>query len=173
MNAAGILPKQKYPNGKPRKPTVAERQEAERNKANAERQHAASQPHRKGKPDPLSPLLENAFGTFCVQHKIREEWHRAGEAYRAIFRSWKIVKDSPGVIRGFGASGDMDPELALKITFDMGMAERALNRAGKDCKPALNRVIIDNLTPEDSDTSPIIEALGALAIHFGTMPARR
>ena len=174
MNApAGILPARREKNGRLKRPTMAERQEAERAKANIERIHAASQPHRKGKPDPLSPLLENAFGTFCVQHKIREEWHRAGEKYRKQALDYLASIEAKDVPGDNSSSGEMSPERAAEIKAAYLESQSAVAWHGMNRLTALNKLVRDNVSLPDTRASHIKDALGALAVHFGMVAAKR
>lgn len=172
---AGILPPTRHKCGKLKQPTKEQREEAERAKANAEKQHAAKQPHREGLPDPLGLVTrEDVFLIFCLAHKIRSEWQDAGTKYRAAYSGWQLVKDSPGRTRQGGSAGDLDFDEALRKTVELGMAERSMRRAvGKELELVTSNMILMNVQPEEADSCRIKDALEALAIHFGTMPARR
>ena len=153
---------------------MAERAEAERAKMNAEKMHAAKQPHRVDLPDPLGTVTrENALEVFCLAYKIRDEWRSAGVTYRNLAQMYLASIDADGLPSDGLGSGEMSDERVAEIEEKYFKAQRAVMRVGANRLTAINKITKDNVILSNARADHIKDALGALAVHFGIMPARR
>lgn len=127
-----ILPPHRYPCGKKRKVTTAQRQ----NDANAAAQEAATalvrqQPHRRPFGDKSdSPLAASPMGRFCLTHKLRPEFYDAAEDWARVHRKW--LNAQPGAPRLPGDGGD-GSDIPYDLVHEWGSDWASGNRMMIEC----------------------------------------
>ena len=99
-----ILPRKR---GRPKKSTIEQLAECERERSQREMLTVMQNPIRRHFPIPNEPLLSTALGRFCTVHKLKRELHDAADDYaktrRKIISAWDgPLADQPG-----GTGGDI------------------------------------------------------------------
>lgn len=93
----------RYPGGKLKPPSTAERQEWQRKIEEAEMQTVLEQPHRQGNRD---QLCESPLGRFFLDNPmIRRELREAGVEFASLKHRWRAAMKIPTDIHGGEGSG--------------------------------------------------------------------
>lgn len=171
MNAPPIIPKRREASGRAQRPTAEQLREIDRKVRLKERRQVMGQPHRNGADD---PRCENPFGRFCIRFKLAEELYDAGEEYARLWRKWRLARGLPSMDGVFGeGSGEeplyADPDEAWQAIM------RADNAMGKfpTGRLAVTQMCAERQEVPDAMQRRAIDAIIALAVHFGLRPVDR
>lgn len=144
--------------------------DAERAASNVQKATVLAQPHRRGEE---SQLAGSALGRFVLRHRLRLEYFDAGESWASTKRKWLSARGAPLPDHpGGGTGGDVPIDVYDAWRDADRDAERAMVAAagdlGRDAVRALAFDAID--LPASLPPQKAVQALAALAVHFGYLP---
>jgi hypothetical protein len=90
---------ERYPCGQPKRPTLAQLEEADLKARMAEKAFVLGQPHRRGAKDPSWVLLDTALGRYADRVGLSKELIEAGVEYAELWRKSFARQDIEGVYR--------------------------------------------------------------------------
>ena len=164
-----INPPSRFPCGKKRRQTL---QQAQNEATDRERRRivatVASQPHRRGFPDPTAQIIGCAVGRFVIRHKMAVIIVDAAEAYATARRKWRAAKGVPSELRIGGNGGDFDPETVRKL-FDIwkSIESSVATVAGQNALSLINGAEFLEIDIPDNDLSPQVK-LGFVEMAYCT-----
>ncbi len=158
------------PNGRPQRPSAAERQAARLKREQGERATVLAQPHRRGNQDQLcaSPL-----GRHVLDCRLRRELYDAGEEYTETTRRWRAAKGVPVglIVVGAGSGRELSDEVVLRLQSRLNAMRKAvIDGAGESALSALDRVALDHETIPGAVGFRVTAALLILAEYLGLVP---
>jgi len=143
-----------------------------------ERVQVLSQPHRRGD---SSELRESALGRFIIDSGAGIECFHAADEYRCLVYKWQLATGIhvPAWVREeFGGSGEEMDEDRLKDWAEKiddwnakrKDCEKALKAAGLTAFEAAQRMIFQDIMPENVIVQSVKRALLSLGIELGKFP---
>lgn len=156
-------------NGRPQRPSAAEREAARLKREQGERSVVLAQPHRRGNYD---QLCSSALGRHVLDCRLRRELYDAGEEYAETTRRWRAAKGVPEpFIKGARGSGvGTTDEAVQRLDTRLKSMRSCVNaECGENALSALDRVALDDETIPGAVGFRVTAALLSLAQHLGTI----
>jgi hypothetical protein len=168
----------RYPGGKLKQPSAAERSKISAERARMEAEFVQHQPHRRGFAVKDDTWLESEVGRFCRLHGLREEVFEAAKEWANIARlygaAWGAPQDerhsSPGLT---GEGPSMETQAKWKAQLQ-GIEEKLYGEAGanKARYSATMRLVLRRVIPSRELAPYAVDGLRVVAIYFRKMSAR-
>lgn len=161
---------ERYPSGQLKRPsTVQQIEQAERDKADAEKVVVLAQPHRRGE---QSQLAGSALGRFVLRHKLRSECYDAAEQWATIKRKWLSAMGAKLEVKIHGTGADIPMELVNSWRDQDFDAQQAMLRyGGPDGLLSVTWMAFDDFEfAAGADPQLAQRALMALAVQMGKIP---
>jgi hypothetical protein len=162
------------PNGRVKRPTLAQLKQAELSQRMAETDFVANQPHRRGARNPRDPRISTAHGRFCDRHRLREEIYQAAEQLAETYRRWRAAKGIPDPQHSsaMGSGGDgPSPSTVDGWWREIERVEAELRRYGSDAYVGVRHLLQDGQDVPDEASADTIVGLRVVAVQLGRLPA--
>lgn len=143
---------------------------------------AETQPHRRGRADPLDPRLECSLGRMLIDRRITQSEYDAGCRWRNIYHGWLCSIGAPNpfpaAINLDDVGGVQDPlnahiddDLAEAFAKSFRIGERALKAVGVRAFHAVNAIAVyeepESLGDFEFTARAAKRGLAALVVAFG------
>lgn len=161
---------ERYPSGQLKRPSTLEQiEQAERQRADAEKLVVLSQPHRRGE---QSQLAGSALGRFILRYKLRYECYDAAEQWATIKRKWLSAMGAKLEIKVHGTGADIPLELVNSWRDQDYEAQQAMLRyGGPSGLLSVTWMAFDDFEfAPGADPQLAQRALLALAVQMGKVP---
>lgn len=158
------------PNGRPKRPTLAQLRGAQVAIEDAEKTFVAFQPHRRGN---MSDLAGSALGRYILVTKGRAECYDAAGEYAAVKSKWLSAWSAPRDLRQGGSGGDIPMETVAEWKRRIDEMQDAMLRAGGVAGLGWveEMAVYDRGMPRASEWNKVNRALLALAVDCGRLKA--
>ena len=154
----------RQPNGKLRRPTVAERDKLAKLKEQAEMQTVLAQPHRRGNTD---QRCASALGRACMALGLPQSYYDAGQNYAALRRRWRAAKGIPTDERlGIGSGAGPEDGTVEGWEREIEQIWRALHSTGPGVMTLTDRLACDEFDVLGEGLEKARLGLECLARHY-------
>lgn len=158
------------PNGRPKRPTVQQLEELQRQRFDFEKAIVLSQPHRRGDSDQrrASPL-----GRFVLDNKLRPELYDAGNEYAGLVRRLWAAKGVPSDQKGAAGSTGLGPSDATVRGWERReeALRTALMRLSSQTFLNIRRITVEEREVKTEFYAEVVAGLMTLAVEMGRIRA--
>lgn len=162
--------------GRPKKTTIQQLAEFEKEREEREMQTAMNNPIRRQFKTPRDPLIDTALGRFVLVNKLRREIFDSGETYARTRRKIVSAWDGPLCDQPNGTGGDIPMDILKSWQRDVFDWEVAITESSTEGVAVLGWIGV--LCFDDKDIAPymrnfhVIQGLLALAVAMGKLDKR-